>query len=304
MDIEHHIGDIREPGAIAGIVDEVRPDIVFHLAAQPLVRRSYREPLATWQTNTLGSIHLMEALRQLDSPCAAVLVTTDKVYRNGETEAGYREDDALGGHDPYSSSKAAMELATASWRGTFFVPEHPVRLATARAGNVIGGGDWAEDRIIPDLIRALVAGEILKVRNSAAVRPWQHVLEPLSGYMCLARKLYESPDRCYQDAFNFGPGMDAERSVADLLAEALRHWQGSWQEKKEANAPAETGRLVLNTDRARERLGWRPAWDFSQSVRSTMEWYRDAQHVPRTELWKLSLKNINAFINSGSSSCA
>ena len=177
--------DLRDANAVRNSLLEAQPDFVFHLAAQPLVRLSYREPVETWETNVMGTIHVLEALRQLDKACAAVLVTTDKCYDNREWVHGYREEDALGGHDPYSSSKAGCELAIASWRRSFF-NGHPVKVASARAGNVIGGGDWAQDRILPDCVRALAAGAPIEVRNPGAVRPWQHVLESLSGYLCLA----------------------------------------------------------------------------------------------------------------------
>jgi CDP-glucose 4,6-dehydratase len=188
--LDHRIGDIRDPSVLSGLVAETRPQVVLHLAAQPLVRRSYAEPAATWATNVMGTIHLLEALRRLEAPCTAVLITTDKVYRNNEWLYGYRENDPLGGHDPYSSSKAAAELAIASWRASFCgnQPHQTphLRIASARAGNVIGGGDWAADRIVPDAMRALAKHETIGVRNPGATRPWQHVLEPLGGYM-LAR---------------------------------------------------------------------------------------------------------------------
>jgi CDP-glucose 4,6-dehydratase len=222
----------------------------------------------------LGTIHVLEALRHLDKPCAAVMVTTDKCYENREWLHGYREDDPLGGHDPYSSSKAACELAIASWRRSFF-QNHPVKIASARAGNVIGGGDWAADRIVPDCIRALQAGKEIAVRNKTATRPWQHVLEPLSGYLALAAGLYtsENPEPLCS-AFNFGPLLNANRTVSDVVSEALKHWPGEWIDQSDPNAPHEAGKLNLTTEKAFHLLGWQPQWDFETAVQKTVEWYR------------------------------
>jgi CDP-glucose 4,6-dehydratase len=232
----HHLVDIRDPEALAAISGECQPEVVLHLAAQPLVRRSYRDPLGTWATNVQGSLNLLEALKPLQHPCAVVMVTTDKVYANREWDYGYRENDRLGGHDPYSASKAAAEIAIQSWRSSFCgVAAHQtpfLAIATARAGNVIGGGDWAEDRIVPDAMRALAKGEPIPVRNPWATRPWQHVLEPLGGYLLLAEKLADaqggSGANIYADAFNFGPSLEANRPVQELIEEVLLHWPGQW----------------------------------------------------------------------------
>jgi CDP-glucose 4,6-dehydratase len=294
-ELDHRIGDIRDPGAVAAVVAEVSPDAVFHLAAQSLVLRGYREPVATWATNVMGTVHVLEALRALDKPCAAVLVTTDKVYQNQEWEFGYRETDPLGGHDPYSASKAATELAVACWRRSYLNGASPARIASARAGNVIGGGDWSENRIVPDMIRALSAGLPIKLRNPRAVRPWQHVLEPLGGYLLLARRLLESDEPRYQDAFNFGPAADAERSVRELVEESLRHWPGSYEDASDPDTPHEAGRLALSIDRARSRLGWTPRWDFGRSVRETMAWYRAGAEARARELRELSLRAIRDY---------
>jgi len=273
--IDHRIGDIRDPRAIADRVAEVRPEVVFHMAAQPLVRRSYAEPVLTWQTNVMGTVHLLEALRPIDRPCAVVIVTTDKVYENREWVHAYRETDRLGGHDPYSSSKAACELATESWRKSFFADRSPVRIASARAGNVIGGGDWAEDRIVPDMARGLAAGRPVTVRNPASVRPWQHVLDPLSGYVVLARKLFESDDPELQSAFNFGPEAADARTVRDLVHEAFATWPGTAAWGDAAPAVHEARLLTLATSKARALLGWTPTWGFTQAVAETVRWYRD-----------------------------
>ena len=213
---QHQIGDLADLEALKALVLRAQPEVVLHLAAQPLVRRSYEDPLGTWATNVMGSLHLLEALRPLQHPCAVVMVTTDKVYENREWAYGYREPDRLGGHDPYSASKAAAELAIASWRASFCgtAPHQTplLRIATARAGNVIGGGYWAADRIVPDAMRALAAAEPIAVRNPAATRPWQHVLEPLGGYLRLAEELATDPDApC--EPFNFGPQLESNRPV-------------------------------------------------------------------------------------------
>jgi CDP-glucose 4,6-dehydratase len=275
--LHHRIGDLRELVSLQRVVEDAQPEVVLHLAAQPLVRRSYRDPLGTWATNVQGSLHLLEALRPLKQPCAVVIVTTDKVYANREWDYGYREDDRLGGHDPYSASKAAAELAIASWRSSFCGPaaHQTCRLAisTARAGNVIGGGDWAEDRIVPDAMRALAAREPIPVRLPEATRPWQHVLEPLAGYLRLAERLASDGDS-YASAFNFGPALEANRPVRELVETVLQHWPGHWQDLSDPDAPHEAGRLHLQIDKAHHQLGWQPRWDFAITVARTVTWYR------------------------------
>ena len=278
--LHHHLGDLSDLQALQSVVAQAQPEVVLHLAAQPLVRRSYRDPLGTWATNVQGSLNLLEAIKGLNHACAVVMVTTDKVYANREWDFGYREEDRLGGHDPYSASKAAVELAISSWRSSFCGSgDHQtphLRIATARAGNVIGGGDWAAERIMPDVIRALVAGKPIPVRNHIATRPWQHVLEPLSGYLLLAERLAvvgEAGSRC-ATAFNFGPQLEANRTVGELVEEALKHWPGDWQDLSESNSPHEAGRLHLQIDKAYNQLNWRPNWDFTTTVARTVLWYR------------------------------
>ena len=274
--IDHRLGDIRDAQLLNHIVLEFKPEVVFHLAAQPLVRLSYQQPAETWSINVMGTVYLLEALRQVDQACSVVLITTDKVYRNNEWLYGYRENDPLGGHDPYSSSKAAAELAIASWRSSFCgsLPHQTphLRVASARAGNVIGGGDWARDRIVPDAMRSLARGESIGVRNPAATRPWQHVLEPLGGYLFLAESLAASDELA--NAFNFGPQLEANRTVRELVEEALRHWPGHWDDHSNANAPHEAYLLSLVIDRAHHQLGWVPRWDFAITVERTVNWYR------------------------------
>lgn len=278
--VHHRLGDVRHFEALQQSVIEAQPEVVFHLAAQPLVRRSYRDPLGTWATNVQGSLHLLEALKSLHHSCAVVMVTTDKVYSNREWVYGYRENDRLGGHDPYSASKAAMELAISSWRSSFcgvdaFQTPY-LSIASARAGNVIGGGDWSEDRIVPDVMRALASGQTVPVRNPRATRPWQHVLEALSGYLLLAERLAAGygPNNPYADSFNFGPTLEANRSVGELVDEVLLHWSGSWSDLSDPNALHEAHRLHLHVDKAHRLLGWQPKWDFATTVSRTVNWYR------------------------------
>jgi CDP-glucose 4,6-dehydratase len=268
----HAIVDIRDRGALAKHVASIAPDVVFHLAAQPLVRRSYREPVETWATNVMGTAHLLDALQKAARPVAVVVVTTDKVYENREWPHAYRENDPLGGHDPYSASKAGTELVVQSWRRSFGGPN--LRLATARAGNVVGGGDWADDRVLPDLVRALLQGKPVSLRNPAATRPWQHVLDPLSGYVMLAEKLASSDDAKWCDAFNFGPETADLRSVQELVEEALKHWPGEWVNAASPDQPHEAGRLLLSIEKTRGELGWAPRWDFARGVAETIRWYR------------------------------
>ena len=298
--LRHIVGDIRDAVAVGNLVAATRPRFVFHLAAQPLVRRSYRDAHYTWETNVMGTINVLEALRQLDEPCAAVMVTTDKCYENREWLFGYRENDPLGGHDPYSSSKAGAELAIASWRNSFFSAGQPVRIASARAGNVIGGGDWAEDRIVPDSMRALSRGEPIQVRNPAATRPWQHVLEPDSGYLALAAALALRPDDLrLESAFNIGPGHDANQPVRNLVAETLRHWPGEWIDHSSPNAPHEASLLQLDNGKIATIIGWRPAWTFREAVGRTVAWYRDMHDNGEASAARdYTLRDITAYVEA------
>ena len=295
-DIRHQVGDIRDIKCVQQSIIESQPDFVFHLAAQPLVRYSYAEPVETYSTNVMGAVHVLDALRNLEKPCSALFITTDKCYQNREWLYGYRETDPLGGFDPYSSSKAACEIAIQSYRQSFF-KNHKVQIASARAGNVIGGGDWALDRIIPDCIRALKNKQSIPVRNKTATRPWQHVLEPLSGYLLLAALLSESKSReseckCnsnkvhssvinhrftsndFCSAFNFGPNHDANRTVLEVVTEVLKHWEGQWVDKSDPKAVHEAKLLHLCTDKAYDMLGWAPVWDFTTAIKHTVLWYK------------------------------
>lgn len=280
--IQHEIDDIREAKAVAQSIHALNPDFVFHLAAQPLVRLSYQEPVTTFATNLMGTVHVLEAVRSLPKPCAAVFVTTDKCYHNREWLYAYREEDPLGGHDPYSSSKAAAEIAIAAYRQSFCNPHtNPaIKIASARAGNVIGGGDWVADRIVPDAIRALGRGEPVPVRNKNATRPWQHVLEPLSGYLWLAALLADPSLRPeinpveFQGPFNFGPNLESNRMVQQLIEEVLKHLPGKWVDRQDPAAVHEAGLLNLARDKADHLLGWRPVWNFEETVAATVHWYQ------------------------------
>ena len=285
--LKHIAGDIRDLKLLSRALAAAKPDFVFHLAAQSLVRLSYEQPVETYATNVMGTVHLLDALRGLKNPCAVVLVTTDKCYENREWIYGYRENDPLGGHDPYSSSKAAAEIAIAAYRRSFFA-EHPVRIASGRAGNVIGGGDWAKDRIVPDCIRALQAGRPIPVRNKHATRPWQHVLEPLSGYLWLGALLGQRDSSSavvenLSSAFNFGPSLESNCNVENLVNEILRHWPGRWTDQSNPNAVHEASLLNLATDKAHHLLGWKPVWDFATTVEKSVTWYRDVSLAPASK---------------------
>jgi CDP-glucose 4,6-dehydratase len=266
--------DIRNRNAIASIFAEQKPHVVFHLAAQPLVRRSYSDPIATWSTNVLGTAHVLEAIRLTSGVSAVVVVTSDKCYENREWPWAYRELDRLGGHDPYSASKASAELVVASYRSAFLQSTGGTLVATARGGNVIGGGDWSEDRLIPDLVRAVAAGEPLKVRSPASRRPWQHVLDCLSGYLRLGQRLIER-DGTAADAWNFGPKSQDSRTVEYVLERLAADWpQLNWVTDTRAH-PHEAGILQIDSSKAEHYLQWNPVWNLDAAIRNTAAWYRD-----------------------------
>ena len=267
-----HWCDIRDAQAVAAVVRQVRPQIVLHLAAQALVRASYAEPLATYASNVMGTAHVLDALRGQNDARVAVVVTTDKVYRNREWPWPYREDDALGGHDPYSASKAAAEIVTASYRSAFLQAQG-VAVASARAGNVIGGGDWAEDRLIPDAMRAWSAGQALVIRHPQATRPWQHVLEPLAAYLRLAERLWEQPERA--GAYNFGPLPHEAATVEFVLKLAAGAYpESATSYQNNSQHPHEAHWLALETAQARAALGVAPRWGLQEAVSRTMAWYK------------------------------
>ena len=268
--------DIRNRDALARTLDEARPEVVFHLAAQPLVRRSYDIPLETLEVNVLGTVNLLEAIRAAAAPCAVVIATSDKCYANTGQVWGYRECDPMGGHDPYSMSKGAAELVVSSWRDSYFnAPDSAIRLASARAGNVIGGGDWAQDRLVVDGVRAIAAGRPIVLRSPAATRPWQHVLEPLGGYLLLGARLAQSADpQRYAEGWNFGPDPANVRPVRDV-AEALiaEFGRGQMIIEEDPAAPHEAFALALNCDKAHQLLDWHPVWGFRETIARTVEWY-------------------------------
>lgn len=273
LDIDDRRLDIRDAQALQQLFAQVRPELVLHLAAQPLVRRSYRAPLETWSTNVMGTANVLEASRHTASVEAIVVVTTDKCYENREWLWGYREVDALGGHDPYSASKAGAELVVASYRKAFFSAPAAPLLASARAGNVIGGGDWSEDRLIPDLVRAVSAGQSLEIRSPGATRPWQHVLESLSGYLLLASKLLKGEHR-YADAWNFGPEPEGNRTVSEVLTRMATHWPELHWHLGQGEQAHESTLLYLDSAKARAHLNWQPTWQFDQALERTAAWYR------------------------------
>jgi len=280
--LRHRLGDVRDAAALQGAVRDATPDVVFHLAAQSLVRPSYIDPAGTFATNVMGTVHLLEALRLADRPVACVVVTSDKCYENREVLHGYRESDPLGGHDPYSASKGAAEIVVQAYRRSFFSESgNQVYLASARAGNVIGGGDGSADRIVPDCVRSLQSAAPVLVRNALATRPWQHVLEPLSGYLWLGAvmsgalrlpRVRAPADVC--TAFNFGPLPESNRSVGELVDEVFRHWPGQRVDAANATAVHEAGLLGLSIDKAFHLLGWHPVWNFARSVAASLHWYR------------------------------
>ncbi|MEY4245462.1 MAG: hypothetical protein RLZZ245_3047 [Verrucomicrobiota bacterium] len=319
-------GDITDQAKLTAKIQEVQPDLILHLAAQPLVRLSFEIPVETMNTNIMGTAHLLEAARQLDKKCTVICITTDKCYENREWLYSYREEDAMGGYDPYSASKSAAELVISSFRRSYFSKCGPIRLASARAGNVIGGGDWSWDRIVPDCVRALRKGEPIPVRNKTATRPWQHVLEPLSGYLWLAASLAtaenDSPEFSKQgiqssgarneiiaprtkfqsnipvaalaSGFNFGPNLNSNRTVAELVHELIEHTGGEWQDHSDPNALHEASKLNLAIDKAFHLLQWQPVWNFKTTIAATAKWYLSEAHGnPPQELTVQQIKDYH-----------
>jgi CDP-glucose 4,6-dehydratase len=298
--LRHVVADVRDETRLARELGAARPDVVFHLAAQPIVRESYVRPRDTFDVNVMGTVNVLEAARACDSVAAVVVVTSDKCYRNLEEGRPFVEDDAMGGRDPYSASKGCAELVTASYAASFF-GAGPRAVASARAGNVIGGGDWAADRIVPDCVRALAAGEAIVVRNPAAVRPWQHVLEPLSGYLCLGAALLDDGRR-YEGPWNFGPSPDdGVQSVRWVVERFLEEWgAGSWTTPEDTEPqPHEAAYLSLDSAKSMDGLGWAPVWSAAEAVGRTAAWYRQ-QSAGTAETRRLVAEDLDAYARAAS----
>ncbi len=294
------IGDIRDGYILKSVMQQAAPDIVIHMAAQPLVRHSYVDPVATYSTNVMGTVNLLEAVRETPSVLAVVNVTSDKCYENKEWLWSYRENESMGGFDPYSSSKGCAELVTAAYRNSFFnlskYSEHQVALATARAGNVIGGGDWAEDRLIPDVLRAIESGQSVNIRNPLATRPWQHVLEPLSGYLALAEELY-TQGPTFSEAFNFGPAEEDAKPVQWIVEQLTQQWgDGAAWHLDMGTHPHEAHYLKLDCSKARALLNWGPRWNLSQTLQSIIKWHKlHRTSTNRQSMYEYSLEQIRSY---------
>jgi len=294
----HHVnGDIRNLSKLQKLFSDFQPEFLFHLAAQPLVRFSYKEPKLTFDTNVGGAINVLEAVRLTTSLRSAIFATSDKCYKNKEWIWGYREDDELGGSDPYSASKASAELVFAAYRASFFCQRKGLGAASVRAGNVIGGGDWARDRILPDCIQSLQKQQPITLRNPHATRPWQHVLEPLYGYLLLGTRLHNEPKK-YSGSWNFGPDTESIHTVKDVAERVILYWgKGKIKFNHEATAPHEDSLLQLNCDRAHQLLGWYPRWDFDRTVAETVRWYKEvAGGKSALAIIKEQIKNYSVFI--------
>jgi CDP-glucose 4,6-dehydratase len=293
-DVHHELGDIRNLPALHDAIARARPDIIIHMAAQALVRPSYAEPVDTYATNVMGTVNLLEVVRHTPSVQAVIVVTSDKCYKNVGWVWGYRETDTLGGHDPYSNSKACAELVTDAYRRCFFQADSTARIASVRAGNVIGGGDWALDRLVPDAVRAFTSGVTLRIRNPQATRPWQHVLDPLMGYLRLCECL-AADDNSFAEAWNFGPSASSEVSVATVIDGLTRRWGGNvhW-ERDGGEHPHEAAYLKLDCSKATTRLGWRPFLELDDALDLTVEWYRAFHNG--VDIRALSLKQINDYL--------
>ena len=295
--VKHLEGDIRDRSQFVSAWRAAEPDIVFHLAAQPLVRKSYRDPLETVTTNVVGTSNVLETAREMESPVTLVLITSDKCYENHEVERGYVEEDQLGGRDVYSGSKAAAEILISSFRRSFFAEGLDIAVASGRAGNVIGGGDWSDDRIVPDTIRSLLAQKPIEVRSPTAVRPWQHVLEPLSGYLRLGAELQSSRRQELCSAWNFGPEIHNTRTVGELVDEIIRHWgSGTWHDGSRPNQAHEADLLRLDIGKAKRLLEWSPRWSFEEAVGKTVAWYR--AYSESVDMHEYSMRQIVEYADT------
>lgn len=293
-------GDIRDRKHLRKVFDKYQPEIVFHLAAQPLVRISYDIPVETYETNLMGTINILEEIRNCENTKIGIMITTDKCYENKEQIWGYRENEAFGGYDPYSSSKGVCEIAIQSWRNSFFNPKdyekHGKSIASVRAGNVIGGGDWAKDRIVPDCIRALEEGKDIEIRSPRSIRPWEHVLEPLSGYLLLGQKMMENPIN-YCEGWNFGPNLDAIVNVWEVAEKIVKNYgKGNLKDISDPNALHEAKLLLLDITKSRFELGWKPTLTIDESIELTVEWYK---RYINEDVYKLCIEQINKFSELG-----
>jgi len=295
--IEHIQGDVRNKSSLDAALSQFQPEIVFHLAAQSLVRKSYEDPIITFETNSMGTLNLLNCLRDQPSVAAAVIITSDKCYENVEWLWGYRENDRLGGKDPYSASKACAEVISRAYMESFFNEKGPC-VATTRAGNVIGGGDWALDRVVPDCISAWSKGEKVVIRNPNATRPWQHVLEPLSGYLVLGQKLFQGASKVKNESFNFGPSAKVTQSVGDLITDMAQYWPGAeWTfEQEVGSGKPESTLLKLNCDKAFQILKWGSILDFPEAIRMTGEWYQDFYGQKFNSIAKITSRQIEEYI--------
>ena len=293
--VASQVGDIRDAARLYSVIEETQPSLVFHLAAQPLVRLSYADPVGTFSTNVMGTVHLLEAVRHVASVRGVVVVTSDKCYDNKEWLWGYRENEAMGGADPYSASKGCAELVTAAYRRSFAKPESGPFIASARAGNVFGGGDWSDDRLIPDIAKAVMKGEPVMIRNPLAVRPWQHVLEPLSGYLLLGQKLF-SGQPMWADAWNFGPEAGADLTAGELAETVVERWgKGKLSVQPDARAPHEAHLLRLDSSKAHRLLKWRPVLSIGEAISWTVDWYRAFERAPNM-MRKVTTSQIDQYL--------
>lgn len=302
----HNIsGDINNIDSITQTVIDFEPDIIFHLAAQPLVINSYKDPIYTWQTNVIGSMNLLKACNSLKKKCSIIITTTDKVYENKEWVYGYRENDNLGGHDPYSASKAALEICVSSWIKSFIgnddYQNNNLSIATVRAGNVIGGGDWSESRIVPDIVRSILNKKILNIRYPLSIRPWQHVLEPLNGYVKLAELMHKNhkvnpKENIFNSSFNFGPGKNSNKKVKDLVLEFYKHWEGQYFFERIESNLHEAGLLTLVSEKAELLINWKSKWDFETTIKYTAQWYKD--FYSNKSAYDCCIRDINEFEKS------
>lgn len=285
--------DLRNNEDVKNTIKKIEPEIVIHLAAQPLVRYSYKHPIETYQTNIMGSIYLLEAVRFIDSVKVVLIITSDKCYLNKEINYGYSEEDAMGGFDPYSSSKGCTELIASSYFNSFLKHKN-VCLATARAGNVIGGGDWAEDRLIPDFVRAKENHSTINIRYPNSIRPWQHVVEPLSGYLMLCENLWDN--NSFSGAWNFGPEGESVQSVKQITSEIMKYWNIEVEYSPQEGLPHEASLLKLNIEKAKTQLGWNPKWEWRKAIKKSIEWYE--QFSEKRDLYKVTISQIESYLSN------